>query len=67
MYDEAPREPDHAVQIARLSPLKRLLELDGFKCRNAVNVAAAVVPLMAERGGRGLAVAVQSGLLRKFC
>jgi MrfA Zn-binding domain/Helicase conserved C-terminal domain len=63
LYNETPREPELNVQIARMSPLKRLLELDGFTCRNSVNVGDIVVPLMVERGGRNLAVGVQSGLL----
>ena|SRR2546422_8385223 len=56
-------EPELRVQAARLSPLRRMLELDGFTCRDSTNIAGVPVPLMVERGGRSLAVGVQSGLL----
>jgi hypothetical protein len=63
MYDETPPEPEIIAQIARLGPLKRMLQLDGFTCRDGVNIAGVTAPLLVERDGRSLAVGLQSGLL----
>jgi Domain of unknown function (DUF1998) len=63
MYDEPPREPEIDLQILRLAPLKRMLELDGFSCRSKVEIAGVTVPLVVERDGRSLAIGIQSGLL----
>jgi hypothetical protein len=63
MFDVVPPEPEVDVQIARLGPLKRMLQLDGFTCRDGVNIAAVTAPLLVEREGRSLAAGIQSGLL----
>ena len=63
MFDVVPPEPEVDFQIARLGPLKRMLQLDGFTCHDGANVAGVTVPLSVERNGRSLAVGLQSGLL----
>ncbi len=60
---QVPQEPAIPDQVARLAPLKRMLELDGFSCTSPGSVGNAVVPLLAERSGRMFAVGIQSGLL----
>jgi len=60
---EVPRELDAASQAGRLAPLKRMLELDGFRCQSVAAVKGVNVPLLVELDGRRLGVGVQSGLL----
>jgi hypothetical protein len=67
MFDVVPPEPEVDFQIARLGPLKRMLQLDGFTCHDGANVAGVTVPLLVERNGRSLAVGLQSGLLTDAC
>jgi ATP-dependent helicase YprA (DUF1998 family) len=60
---EVPRELDATSQAGRLAPLKRMLELDGFRCQSVAAVNDVNVPLLVELDGRRLGVGVQSGLL----
>jgi ATP-dependent helicase YprA (DUF1998 family) len=60
---EIPREAEVLVQVACMSSLRRMLELDGFRCESATSISGVSVPLLVERKGRRLAVGVQSGIL----
>jgi ATP-dependent helicase YprA (DUF1998 family) len=43
-----PRLPTVGEQIQRLGPFQRFLELEGWRCRQAVSLAGVVIPLLAE-------------------
>ncbi len=62
---EVPPELAASVQAANLRGLGRLLQLDGFKCSQFVNVQGRVVPLLVERGQQGVAIGTQSGLVQE--
>jgi ATP-dependent helicase YprA (DUF1998 family) len=59
---EVPGERPPEEQDQSLSALKRLLELDGFKCSSVVEFGPTVVPLLVEKGGRSVAVGIQPAL-----
>lgn len=63
MHGDVPREADIGTQAARMSSLKRMLELDGFRCESVATVEGSRVPLLVEKNGRRIGVGVQSGLL----
>jgi hypothetical protein len=63
MRGELPTEQPIERQAAALSALKRLLELDGYRCESVSATNDGPVPLMVQRGTHCVAVGVKSGLL----
>lgn len=63
MSGTLPPELSSKQQAAALSSLRRLLELDGFKCEADVDLNGIKVPLLVEKDGKEVAVGTQSGLL----
>ncbi len=63
LHGEVPPEAPVVAQAASMTSLKRMLELDGFRCESVVAVQGVPVPLLVERDGRRVVVGVQSGLL----
>jgi MrfA Zn-binding domain/Helicase conserved C-terminal domain len=63
LTDRLPEELSVREQARALSPLKRLLELDGFSCQSEAAYAGKTVPLLVSKGSKQLAVGIQSGLL----
>jgi hypothetical protein len=62
-HGELPSEELVERQAAALGPLKRLLELDGYRCESVAATKDGPVPLMVQREGQRLAVGVKSSLL----
>jgi hypothetical protein len=60
---ELPTEQPVERQALALDPLKRVLELDGFRCESVGATKDGPVPLMVQRGTHCVAVGVKSGLL----
>lgn len=58
-----PAEKPAAVQADLLKNLRRLLELEGFKCLGPQGVGASVVPLLVSKGAQQVAVGVRPALL----
>jgi uncharacterized protein DUF1998/helicase-like protein len=58
-----PEELPIREQASALSPLKRLLELDGFSCQSEALYAGKKVPVLVSKGGKQLALGIRSGLL----
>lgn len=63
LFDEVPVERNARDQAHALSPLRRLLELDGFICEANSRIGQVTVPLLVKRDGKQIAVGMQSGLL----
>ena len=63
LMGQVPPELAVAAQATRLTPLKRMLELDGFRCESGATLQGIDVPLLVEKKGQQVAVGVQSGLL----
>jgi hypothetical protein len=63
LTDRLPEELSVREQARALSPLKRLLELDGFSCQSEAAYAGKTVPLLVSKGSKQLAVGIRSGLL----
>ncbi|TAX24987.1 DEAD/DEAH box helicase [Rhizobium leguminosarum] len=61
---EIPSERPPEEQAQSLSALKRLLELDGFKCSSMVEFGTAIIPLLVEKDGRSVAVGIQPALTK---
>jgi len=58
-FGEIPAEDTTRKQAADLAALRRLLELDGFRC----TAEAGLIPVLVEKGGKRVAVGIKSGLL----
>jgi hypothetical protein len=58
-----PAELSIRDQARALSPLKRMLELDGFSCQAEARYAGKTVPVLVSKGKRQLALGIRSGLL----
>jgi hypothetical protein len=62
-FGTPPQEPDIHAQIRALGALKRLLELDGIDCQVGSEVDGVVVPLLATRDGRRIAIGTRPCLV----
>jgi hypothetical protein len=62
LHGELPREKAFIAQARALMPLKRLLELDGYRCESTAS-GNQTVPLLVQRGNTRVAVGIKSGLL----
>jgi hypothetical protein len=60
---QAPGEASIQEQSRALSPLRRLLELDGFTCTESTRLNGVNVPLLVRKNDKQMAVGMQSGLL----
>lgn len=58
-----PAEKSAAAQAELLKNLRRLLELEGFKCAGPQAVGVSVVPLVVSKGAKQVAVGVRPALL----
>ncbi len=66
LFGEIPEEAGNVDQARALRGLKRLLELDGFKCETNVKYKGIVAPLLVARGGGTLAVGIKPCFVADF-
>jgi ATP-dependent helicase YprA (DUF1998 family) len=62
-FGKIPDEESVAEQAAHLRALKRLLELDEYKCTSNAPNGKAQAPVLVEKNAKSLALGVKSGLL----
>jgi hypothetical protein len=62
-FGEIPAEETLKKQATDLTALRRLLELDGFRCTAEARVETGPVPLLVEKDGDRIAIGIKSGLL----
>jgi ATP-dependent helicase YprA (DUF1998 family) len=58
-----PATDDFDLQVSRLAPLKRMLELDKYTCNTLTSCQGTTVPLLVQEGNRALAIGSYNGLL----
>ena len=62
-FGEIPAEEALKKQATDLTALRRLLELDGFRCTAEAHVETGPVPVLVEKDGARIAIGIKSGLL----